>query len=159
MIEELDITIFCNSDHAHDMITGRSITGLIAFVGSTPVYWKSKRQTSVHTSTFGAEFTALKNATELAITLRYHLRAMGIIITKPVTVYCDNMSVCINATNPASSLNKKAVALAYHFVRQHQCGNVITIHHIKSTDNYADILTKPLAKKLFHDLLHEFMRT
>ena len=68
-IAELEINIFSDSDHAHDKVTGRSITGLMAFVGSTPVYWKSKRQTSVQTSTFGAEFTALKSAVELAITL------------------------------------------------------------------------------------------
>ena len=158
-IKELEITIFCDSDHAHDLVTGRSITGILAFVGSTPVYWKSKKQTSVHTSTFGAEFTALKDATEVAITLRYHLRSMGILVSIPSRIYCDNMSVCINASNPASSLNKKAVALAYHFVRQNQSGNVIQIHHIRSEDNYADILTKPLPPKQFHDLLYEFMTT
>lgn len=57
-INELDIAVFCDSDHAYDLVTGRSITGLIAFVGSTSVYWKSKRQTNVQTSTFGAEFMA-----------------------------------------------------------------------------------------------------
>ena len=140
-------------------MTGRSITGILAFVGSTPVYWKSKRQTSVHTSTFGAEFTSLKNATEVAITLRYHLRSMGISVSASTKILCDNMSVCINATNPASSLNKKAIALAYHFVRQNQSGNVVQIHHIRSEDNYADLLTKPLPSKPFHDLLYEFMTT
>ena len=157
-VRELEITIFCDSDHAHDLVTGRSITGLIAFVGSTPVYWKSKRQTSVHTSTFGAEFTALKAAVELAITLRYHLRSMGIKVTHPTSIYADNQSVCINATNPASSLNKKAVALAYHFVRQHQAGEVVTIYHIKSEDNYADLLTKPLNSNALKSLLFEIMR-
>ena len=112
LIPELEITIFCDSDHAHDLVTGRSITGLIAFVGSTPVYWKSKRQTSVQTSTFGAEFTALKAATELAISLRYHLRSMGIKVSTPTRIFVDNMSVKISATNPATSLNKKAVACA-----------------------------------------------
>jgi len=156
-VPELDINIFSDSDHAHDLVTGRSITGLLAFVGSTPVYWKSKRQTSVHTSTFGAEFTALKDATELAITLRYHLRAMGVEITKPTSIYVDNKSVVVNATNPASTLNKKAIALAYHYVRQHQSGNVINIWHVNSWENYADILTKPLGPKLFKDILFEFM--
>jgi hypothetical protein len=157
-VPELQITIFCDSDHGHDLITGRSITGLIAFVGSTPVYWKSKRQTSVHTSTFGAEFMALKAAVELAITLRYHLRSMGIMVNRPTDIFVDNKSVCINATNPASTLNKKSVALAYHFVRQHQAGKVVSITHIKSEDNYADILTKPLNSNSFRHLVYEFMR-
>ena len=82
-VKELDITIFCDADHAHDLVTGRSVTGIIAFVGSTPVYWKSTRQTSVQTSTFGSEFTAPKKAVEVAVTLRYYLRSMGVSITKP----------------------------------------------------------------------------
>ena len=155
--KELKINIFSDSDHGHDKVTGRSITGLLAFVGSTPVYWKSKRQTCVHTSTFGAEFSALKNAVELAITLRYHLRSMGIQVTEPTNIHVDNMSVVLNATNPSSTLNKKAVALAYHFVRQHQAGNVIKVSHISSNDNYADLLTKPLNSTLLRNLLNEFM--
>ena len=157
-VPELDITLFCDSDHAHDLVTGRSITGLLAFVGSTPVHWKSKRQTSVQTSTFGAEFMALKSASELAITLRYQLRSMGVHVTKPTKIYVDNKSVCINSMNPASTLNKKSVALAYHYVRQHQAGKVIDINHIKSEDNYADVLTKPLNSNAFKNLVYEFMQ-
>ena len=49
-ITELLIIIFSDADHAHDLVTGRSVTGILVFVGSTPVYLKSKRQTSVQTS-------------------------------------------------------------------------------------------------------------
>lgn len=157
MIPELDITIFCDSDHAHNLVTGRSITSLIAFVGSTPVYWKSKRQTSVQTSTFRAKFTALKTAVNLAVTLQYQLRSMSVGVTKPTDIYVDNKSVLINATNPASSLNKKSVALSYHFVCQHQAGKVVSIYHIASKDNYDDILTKPLNYNAFQSLAYEFM--
>ena len=154
---ELDITIFCDTDHAHNLATGRSVTGIIAFVGSTPIYWKSTRQTCVQTSTFGAEFTALKKAVETAITIRYHLRSMGLKVTKPTTIYVDNKSVFLNAANPASTLNKKAIALAYHFVRKHQFGKVVNIRHIRSEDNYADVLTKGLNSTQHRNLLHEFM--
>ena len=36
-IDEFPITIFCDSDHGHDKKTGRSITGILVFIGSTPV--------------------------------------------------------------------------------------------------------------------------
>ena len=157
MIDELLSSIFCDSDHAHDLVTGRNITGLLAFIGSTPIYWKSKRQSCVNTSTFGAEFTALKAAVELAITLRYHLRSMGIKVTKPTKIFVDNKSVVVNAANPASSLNKKAIALSYHFVRQNQAVEVINIFHIRSEDNYSDCLTKPLNSTQLRNLLYEFM--
>jgi len=40
--EELDVNIFFDSDHAHDRKTGRSIPGIIVYVGNTPIIWKSR---------------------------------------------------------------------------------------------------------------------
>ena len=62
VVDELKISFFCDANHGHDKVTGRSTTGIIIFVGSTPILWESKRQNSVQTSTYGAEFTALKRA-------------------------------------------------------------------------------------------------
>ena len=39
LINELEISIFADSYHGHDKVTGRSITGIIALVGSTPILW------------------------------------------------------------------------------------------------------------------------
>ena len=69
---------------------------------------------------------------------------MGIKISKSTKIFIDSMSFVINAANPARSLNKKAAALAYHFVRQHQAAGVTDVHHIQLEDNYANCLTKPL---------------
>ena len=115
LVPEMEVNIFVDANHAHDKVTGRSVTGLFGFVGCTPVLWKSKRQASVQTSTFGAEFTALKKAVEEVITLSYYLRSMGIRVSKPTPIFVDNMGVVLNASNPGSTLNKKSVALLYHF--------------------------------------------
>jgi hypothetical protein len=155
LLEELDISLFCDADHAHDKVTGRSITGILGMVGSTPVIWSSKRQASVQTSTFGAEFTALKKAVEDVVMLRYHLRSMGVKISKATPVYVDNLGVVLNASNPASTLNKKHIALAYHFVREHVANNVIEIRKIASEDNYADPFTKGLTSGAYHDFFYE----
>jgi hypothetical protein len=155
LLDEISINMFCDSDHGHDKITGRSITGIICFVGSTPVFWESKRQNCVQTSTFGAEFTALKRAVEKAVMIRYHLRSMGIQVSKPASVWVDNMSVILNATNPGSTLNKKHVALAYHFVREHVANKITEVRKIASADNYADPFTKALNSSDFHDFFYE----
>jgi len=72
--ELLDITVFVDSDHAHDKITHRSATGLIIFVGRTPVFIMSRRQGAVATSTYGAELCAMRIAVEETIAIRYMLR-------------------------------------------------------------------------------------
>ena len=158
LVTEMDTNIFVDADHGHDKVTGRSITGMIAFVGSTPMQWLSKRQPSVQTSTFGAEFTALKTAVEAAITIRYYLRSMGVVVTKPTNIMVDNMSVVISAFNPATTLNKKHIALAYHFVREHAASKVINILKIDSVDNFADPFTKGMSSGDHGDFYHEIMR-
>jgi hypothetical protein len=123
----MDINIFVDANHAHEKMTGRSMTGLFCFVGSTPVLWKSQRQASVQTSTFGAEFTALKKAVEQTITIRYYLQSMGVQVSKSTPIFVDYMSVVLNASNPGSTLNKKSDALSFHFVREHVANSMAEI--------------------------------
>jgi hypothetical protein len=61
---------FVDADHAGDTITRRSRTGFFVFLNSAPIYWMSKKQSSVETSSFGSEFTAMKQCTEYLRGLR-----------------------------------------------------------------------------------------
>ena len=70
-MEEISITVFVDSDHGHDKLTRRSITGLIAFLGRTPEFYLSKRQGAIETSTYGAKFCAMKTGVEETIATRY----------------------------------------------------------------------------------------
>ena len=119
LMKELALNIFVDANHGHDKVTGRSISGILSFVGRTPVFWASKRQSSVQTPTFGSEFIPLKKAVEEAITLRYYMRSMGVSVTKPTVIYGDNLSTITNAKIPGSALKKKYLALSYHFCREH----------------------------------------
>ena len=51
LVEEISITVLVDSDHRHDKVTRRSITGLIAFLGRTPEFYLSKQQGAIKTST------------------------------------------------------------------------------------------------------------
>lgn len=51
-------------------------------------------------STFGSEFTVIKQAVEYAHGLCYKLRMMGIACEEPAFVYGDNMAVLSNTTVP-----------------------------------------------------------
>ena len=150
LMKELEVSIFVDSNHGHDKITGKSVTGIIVFVGRTPVYWESKRQSSVHTSTFGAEFISMKKAVEEAVTTRYYLRSMGVKVSKPTIIYADNLSAIKNSTDPSSPLKKKYLALSYHFCREHFSAGIVNIRKIDGKDNYADPFTKGLVSTEFH---------
>jgi hypothetical protein len=96
---ELETSVFFDTDHAHDHQTHRSITGIIVFVGSTSVLWPSKCQGCIATSTYTAEFVTMRSAAEEAISIRYMLRCLGILVTKPTNLYGDNFDVIQSATS------------------------------------------------------------
>ena len=89
--------------------------------------------------------------------LRYYLRSMRVKVTKPTQVLVDNMGVVLNASNPGSTLNKKHIALDYHFVREHQAAKVISVVKVATEDNYADPLTKGMGGRKHGDFFHNVM--
>ncbi len=95
-------TVFFDADHAHDHITRCSISGLIMFVGSTPIIWQSKRQGCIATSPCCAEFISMRSAVEEAISICYMLRCLGIPVCRPTDLYGDNFGVIQSAEMKAS---------------------------------------------------------
>jgi hypothetical protein len=135
---------YVDADHAHDIVTRRSISGVLLFFNNMPVKWLSKQKKTVETSSYGSELVAARMAIELIIELRYKLRMLDVPVNKPTLMLGDNMSVILNTTVPSSQLKKKHNAIAYHCVREAIAGKLVTFVHIRSKYNVADILTKPL---------------
>ena len=153
----LPITVFVDADHAHDTVTRRSITGLLAFVGCTPVYAKSKRQTSVESSTYGAEFTAARSAVEYLIGTRLLMRALGVPVEGPSVLLGDNRGVVESASSFTTVLIKKHNAISYHRVREAVAGGIVDFRWIDGENNLADLMTKPVTKVTHNRLTKEFM--
>ena len=145
----IELSCFFDSDHAGDKITRRSQTGIILYCNSAPIIWYSKRQNTVESSTFGAEFVALRIASELIISLRYKLRMFGIPILGPCNVFCDNESVYNNSSFAESQLKKKHNSICFHRVRECVAAGILVVHKVDTNYNLSDILTKslPAAKK------------
>ena len=146
----IQVNCFVDSDHAGDRLTRRSQTGIIVYCNSAPVIWYSKRQTTVETSTFGAEFVAIRISSELIISLRYKLRMFGIPVPDPANVFCDNESVYKNVAFAESTLKKKHNSICFHRVRECVAASILIVHKVDSKYNLADILTKslPAAQRL-----------
>jgi hypothetical protein len=140
--KSVQIICFVDSDHAGDKVTRRSRTGVLIFVNRAPIIFYSKKQTSIETSSFGSEFSAMKTAVELVEGLRYKLRMMGVPLEGPAFVRADNMSVVNNTSRPESQLKKKSNSIAYHYVREKVAAGVILVSHEDTKSNLADMLTK-----------------
>ena len=96
----------------------------------------------METSVFGAEFVAMKHGIETLRGLRYKLRMMGVPISGPSYVYCDNKSVVMNGSTPHSTLKKKSNELCFHAVREAVAMNEV-----------ADVATKILPTGIKKDYL------
>ena len=138
---ELVMTAFVDADHAGDKTNRRSRTGFIIYLNNAPIYWLSKKQTSVETSSFGSEMVAMRQCAEYIRGLRYKIRMMGIPLNDPSFVYGDNKSMIYNTSIPESVLRKKNNSITYHFIREGTaCGEWKTAY-IPRDENIADILT------------------
>ena len=133
-----------DADHAADTTNRRSRTGFLVYINSAPIYWMSKKQNSVESSSFGSEFVAMKQCCEYIRGLRYKLRMMGIQVNGPAYIQGDNKSVLCNTSIPDSTLNKKSQSIAYHFVREGAARDEWRTAYINTHDNAADLLTKVL---------------
>ena len=96
---------------------GRSASGILHIVNSTPMDWFSKRQSTVEAATYGSEFMAARLAVQQIIDMRLTLRYMGVPLDGPAWLFGDNESVVKSSIIPASTLNKRHNALSYHTVR------------------------------------------
>jgi hypothetical protein len=139
---DIDLRMFVDSDHAGDKLTRRSRTGFIIYLNSSPIVWYSKKQATIETSVFGAEFVAMKQGMEALRGLRYKLRMMGVEISGPSYIYGDNMSVIHNTQRPESTLKKKSNAVCYHAMRESVAMGESLTGHVSSTENPADLCTK-----------------
>ena len=78
--------------------------------------WLSKKQPTIETSVFGAEFVAMEIGMEILRGLRYKLRMMGIPLLGPLIIYGYNMSVIHNTHRPDYTLIRKRNSIYYHAI-------------------------------------------
>jgi hypothetical protein len=144
--KDVDLQMFVDSDHAGDKRTRRSRTGFIIYLNMAPIVWYSKKkQATIETSIFGAEFDAMKNGMECLRGIHYKLRMMGVEIAGPSYIYGDNMSVVHNTQRPESVLKKKSNSICYHAIPEAVAmGECLTGHTVSTHDNPADICTKTI---------------
>ena len=138
------VSCFVDANHAGNVITRQSHTGILIFEQNAPIIWFSKRQNTVESSSFGSEFVALRIAKDLIVALRYKLRMFGVPIDGPMNVFCDNNGVVKNASIPQSMLAKKHNAINYHAIREAVAAKIIHVGKEDGMTNLADLFTKVL---------------
>ena len=99
-----------DADHAADTVTRRSRMGFLVYLNSGLVYWWSKKQTGMESSSFGSEFIAMKRCCEYIKGLRYKLQMMGIrVVVQPISMVITNLCWPIQPSQILPSRRKAKV--------------------------------------------------
>ena len=145
-----DLLLYCDSDFAGDITDYKSTTGVLVLIGSTPVGWYCSKQTITAQSSTDAEIIAMNHAAKEIIWMRGLLDELGMDITLPTRLLCDNQSAIKLAHNPVFHKRTKHIMLKFALLVELLLEDKVILEFTKSADNLADIMTK--AQKEVHFL-------
>jgi hypothetical protein len=141
-----------------------SRTGYVIMFAGCPITWGSKLQTEIALSTTESEYIALSTSMREVIPFLGLMQEIGDIFgllpKKPVfkcTVWEDNNSCITVAKSPKFTPRTKHIAIKYHHFRSFVSEGRIVINPINTTEQLADMLTKPLLPKAFCYLRQKLM--
>jgi len=146
-----NLVSFSDSDYAgcKDGLYRRSTSGMIFLLNGGPVAWKSHLQKPVAQSTAEAEYYAAGHACREIVWLRELLHQLGIRQPSASSLLCDNKSTISMIHNPVFHESTKHIEVKYHYIRQQVEKGKVSITSVPSSDQLADLLTKPLAGPAF----------
>ena len=149
----------------HDPSTAKSRTGYIIFFCGCPIVWASKLQTCIALSSCESEYYALSQALREVIPIMtllqeiFDKKFIGTYL--PPTVHCkafeDNSGALHMAKVHKMRPRTKHINQVYHHFRSHVRDGKISIHAISTTDQIADIFTKPLDQNTFVRLRRKYL--
>ena len=139
-----------DSDHAGDVQYRKSVSGIvIKLAGGVVLYKTSYQQVIAHSST-EAEFVAACDAGKYILYLRSLLEEIGLHQEEATILYEDNQGALLMANAQRPTKRTKHMDLKHFGLQEWVQQDLLLLHRINTSDNYADALTKALARTLFH---------
>ena len=152
--KSVTITSHFDASLMHDVLSGKSVTGIIHYFNGFPVETYCKKPPTIECAIYGAEFIAGRTCFEQIIELCNYLQYLGVPINKKKFVFGDNKTMIKSSKFPASQLRKRHHILSYHFVRSIMSTDIISLHHLDSKSNSANITTKFWSNnKCYHSII------
>jgi hypothetical protein len=149
---EAHLVGYSDSDHAGDIDTSKSTSGVLFFFGKCLVSWQSVKQQVVALSSCEAEYIAASITSTQAIWLVRLLSDLLGRDTGAVELRVDSKSTLALPKNPVFHERSKHIRVRHHFIRGYLEKGSIKAGYINTKDQLADLLTKPLRRIRFLEL-------
>ena len=140
----LEVSSYTDADWAGSIDDRKSTSGYFTFVGGNLGTWRSKKQKVVARSSAEAEYRGMAHGVCELLWLRNLLHDLGF---KPKQASIDI------SHNPVQHDRTKHVEIDRHFIKEKLEANLISFPFVPSEDQLANILTKAVSSKAFHDSL------
>ena len=147
-----DLVGYSDSDYAGCGINRKSTSGGCQLLGHALVSWQSKKQTSVSRSTAEAEYIAAGSCTAQILWLQNQLLDYGIKSMNTPLILDSTAAISI-IKNPVQHTKTKHIDIRYHFIRDCYEKGMITLQHVPTEDQLADVFTKARDFKTFQSLI------
>ena len=146
--EQCGVSCFTDADYAGSKTDRRSTSGFCTFRGTHLLSWKSKKQAVVSRSSAEAEYRAMAQGTCELMWLRSLLTELGFPAAGSSTLFCDNKSAIMLASDSVLHERTKHIEVDVHFIREKVRSGVITPHFVPSSEQVADMFTKSIGPSL-----------
>jgi hypothetical protein len=135
---------YTDSDWMGSTVDWKSTFGYCFSLGSTMISWSSRKHGSIAQSIAEVEYIAASAANREAVWLRKLLSDLFSAELEPTIIHCDNRSCIKLFENPVFHDRSKHIEMRYHYVWDMVQRNILSIQYVRTAEQTADILTKPL---------------
>jgi hypothetical protein len=137
---------YSDSDMAGDIDGRKSTSGILFFLGRSPISWQSAKQKVVALSSCEAEYIAAATTACQAVWLARLLTEIKNSGTSRPLLRVDNKSTILLVKNPVHHDRSKYIDTRFHLIREYANSGQIEVKFIRTEEQLGDILAKPWAR-------------
>jgi hypothetical protein len=154
--QDLAVTVATDASFANqpDM---KSTTGLIVFLGKSPVSWRTTKQSLVTTSSSAAELVAISSGVDEARFVMLVANELGVLNQHPIHVLTDSQVAQTILGKNGESRRSRHLNIRAGRLREMIQGKTIEVQYLPTDRQPADALTKQLPKSTFDRHMNKLM--
>lgn len=138
------LSAYSDANWAEDQTDRKSNTGFFCTINGGALGWCSRKQDLVTLSSTEAEYVALSETCKEMLWIKRLIRELEVDVDCKIRIFADNQSSIKITENDKFSNRTKHIDTKYHFIKDLAASGELELRYVNTSDNIADLMTKPL---------------